>query len=270
MTTRISVFVLALTLTASVAPAQTAQPDPKPNPNNAVGEKNWIEFGANWWQPGIDGSVQSDRLGLAGSQIDFQGDLAFDTSRQADFRLVLRPAKKHKIRMQYTPTEFTGESLLTRDINFAGTVYPVSLPVESQLTWRVFRVGYQWDFFYRPRGFVGVIIETGMINMNAGIDSIIGSAEVAATSPIVAFGLAGRFYPIRHLAINMEGTGLLADVDAENSLETLALDFSATYNFTNYVGVSGGWKRTSTKLQLDADRGTVIFAGLWIGGVFRY
>ena len=167
-----------------------------------------------------------------------------DRSRQSDVRLVLRPAKKHKIRFQYTPTDFAAESVLTRDIAFAGQVYPISLPVESLLTWKVMRVGYEWDFFYHPRGFIGVLVTGGFTTLDAGISSIIGSATAEGDAPLLEIGAAGRFYPIRHLAINVEGSGLkLTDLEPDTALKTMSFDLSATYNITNNFGVSGGWRR---------------------------
>ena len=59
-------------------------------------------------------------------------------------------------------------------------------------------------------------------------------------------------------------------VVAGSVLKSMLLDFSATYNFTNYVGVSGGWRRTKTSLQIDSDKGDLTFSGLWLGGVVRY
>jgi len=258
----------ALALASAIIPAPASAQTPS---NGGVGEKYWIEFSATWWQPNLKGSVSSDRLGVIGSQIDFAKDLDLGSARFTDFRLVLRPAKKHRFRFQYTPIAFTGDSVLSRDITFAGKVYPISLPVSSTLDWHVWRFGYEWDFFYRPRGFVGVVIQTGITQFDAGIDSIIGSAEASGTAPLVEFGLAGRVYPIRNLAVNMEGTyGKLTDLEPDHVLTSLALDFSATYNFTNYVGVSGGWRRTNTNLQIDSDRGDLTFSGFWLGGVVRY
>jgi len=258
----------AVALVTTFVPASASAQTPA---TGGVGEKYWIEFSATWWQPGAEGSLASDRLGLIGSQIDFAQDLALESARFTDFRLVLRPAKKHRFRFQYTPIEFTGSSVLSRDITFAGKVYPISLPVSSTLGWHVWRVGYEWDFFYKPRGFVGVMIQTGVTEFHASLDSIVGSGEVTGTAPLFEFGLAGRFYPIRHLAVNMEGSGLkLTNLEPDTMLKTMALDFSATYNFTNYVGVSGGWRRTKTNLQIDSDRGDLTFSGLWLGGVVRY
>jgi hypothetical protein len=260
--------LLTLALVFAIPPrsasAQTA-------PNGGVGEKYWIEFSATWWQPGADGSLASDRLGVIGSQIDFAKDLALESARFTDFRLVLRPAKKHRFRFQYTPIEFTGSSVLSRTLTFAGKEYPISLPVSSTLGWHVWRFGYEWDFFYKPRGFVGVVVQAGITQFDASIESIVGSGEVTGTAPLFELGMVGRFYPIRNLAVNLEGSGMkLTDLEPDHMLKTMAFDFSATYNFTNYVGVSGGWRRTNTNLQIDGDRGELNFSGLWLGGVVRY
>ena len=264
----IALLVLTLLTASRVASAQTTTTS---DPKAGVGEKYWIEFTATFWPPGLTGSVLSDDLGAIGNRIDLVSDLALDQSRSIDLRLILRPGKKHRFRLQYTPTETTGNGLLTRDITLGGQVYPVSLPVQSFMTWNVLRGGYEWDFFYRPRGFVGVIVETGYMKMRAGIDSILGTGEVFGESPLVAIGLAGRFYPIQNLAIHMEGTGLkLTNLSEDDEIETLSLDFSATYNFTRSFGVAGGWRRNDTRLKIDADSGDVSFRGFWIGGTVRY
>lgn len=263
-------WALALAALASPALAQTTS-QPVSTDKSGIGERYRIEFSATWWHPSLNGNVTSDRLGLIGTRVDLGSDLALDTARFADFRFVLRPGKKHRIKIQYTPIKFTGSSTLTRDITFAGIVYPVSLPVQSVLSWKVFRIGYEWDFFYTSRGFVGAIIEGGTTELTAGIESIIGGAEVSGTAPLFAIGMAGRFYPVRHLAINAEGTGLkLTDLKPDHVFKTMSFDVSATYNITNYVGVSGGWRRARAALTLDGDSGELTFAGLWIGGVVRY
>jgi len=257
-------FVLA----ATVASAQTGRTT---DPKAGVGEKYWVEFSATWWQPALDGLVRSDSLGLIGSQIDLVSDLAFKNSSHRDIRLVLRPGKKHRFRFQYTPLGFTGDSLLSRDIAFAGQIYPVSLPVQSALTWNVMRFGYEWDFFYRPRGFVGVLLEVRKTDMTAGIDSIIGSGEIFANAPLPAIGLVGRAYPVRHVALNFEVSGLtLSDLIPDIEFKTLDYEFSATYNVTGNFGVSGGFRRMNTRLVFDTDMGELNFRGLWFGGVVRY
>ena len=265
--------LIACVLFLSVAGSAAAQTAPKPaTPNDfAVGEKYKVEFSYTFWQPKLDGNLTSDQLGVIGSRVDLTSDLALETARFHDFRFVIRPAKKHRVKIQYTPIEFNGSGTLSRDITFAGVVYPISLPIESLLTWKTFRVGYEYDFYYKPRGFIGVLVMAGTTAFNARIDSVIGSAEALGDAPLIEIGAAGRFYPIRNLAINFEGSGIkLTNLEPDSMLKTLSFDLSATYNFTNNFGVSGGWRRLDTNLVLKGDSGELDFKGLWIGGVVRY
>jgi len=273
---RYLITILAL-LAAVAAPAhalaQTPTPAPKPASTDpwAVGEKYVIEFSYTFWQPNLEGSVSSDKLGLIGTRVDLTGDLALERARFDDFRFVIRPAKKHRIKFQYTPIKFEGSGSLNRDITFSGIVYPVSLPVESALNWKVFRLGYEWDFFYHPRGFIGVLVMGGYTKLDASIDSIIGSATAEGSSPLLEIGAAGRFYPIRNLAINVEGSGIkLTDLAPDTILKTMSWDVSATYNFTRNFGVSGGWRRLDTNLEVSGAGGDLDFKGFWFGGSIRY
>jgi hypothetical protein len=262
---------MARAAAAQTAPIGPPVPSPLSGGNAGIGEKYWIEFSYTFWQPTLDGNIMSDSLGVVGSRVDLTSDLSLASARFHDFRVVLRPSKRNRIKFQYTPIEFTGSGVLSRDITFAGVVYPISLPVESLLDWKVFRVGYEYDFYYKPRGFIGVLVSAGTTSLKARIDSIIGSAEATGTEPLVEIGAAGRFYPIRNLAINAEGSGIkLTDLEPDSMLKTMSWDLSATYNFTNNVGVSGGWRRLNTDLKLDADSAKLDFRGFWFGGVVRY
>lgn len=261
-------LALILSLLATPAFAQTAAGGS--DDKSVVGEKYWVEFTATFWQPGLSGNVQSDRLGLIGSTVDFAQDLGFGTSTTSDIRFVVRPAKKHKFRFQYTPVEFAADSVLTRDISFAGQTYPVSLPIQSTLKWTVIRAAYEWDFLYKSRGFVGVIVEVRSTQLSAGVDSAIGGAAVTAEAPFPGIGFVGRFYPIRRVAIHIEGTGIRLSDSADHAFQGLDFDATATYNVFRTLGVSGGWRRMNANLRFDDDRGTLNFTGLWFGGVFRY
>lgn len=273
------ITILAMGLAAVAPRAAAAQTTPVPSPTAkpasgdqyGIGEKYRVEFSYTYWQPGLDGNVTSDKLGLIGSRVDLTSDLSLEHARFDDFRFVIRPATKHRIKFEYTPIAFTGSGVLSRDITFAGKVYPISLPVDSTLSWKVLRLGYEWDFFYRPRGFVGVLVTGGYTQLDAGINSIIGSAETTGHSPLLEIGAAGRFYPIRHLAINVEGSGLkLTNLEPDSLLKTMNWDLSATYNITNNFGVSGGWRRMDTSIKVKGDSGELDFKGLWIGGSVRY
>jgi len=68
---------------------------------------------------------------------------------------VLRPAKKHKLRFEYTPIKYEQEDgVLTRDVIFNGLLYTVSLPVATTIDWKAYRFTYEYDLIYRDRGFL--------------------------------------------------------------------------------------------------------------------
>ncbi|HEX5070563.1 MAG TPA: hypothetical protein VFV78_10155 [Vicinamibacterales bacterium] len=240
-------------------------------PSSGLGERYWVELTATWWKPGLDGAVSSDRLGLIGSRVDFVTDLAFENTSHQDVRVVVHPARKHKFKFQYSHLTFGGDSILARDITFKGQLFPIALPLQSELTWNVMRLGYEWDFFYRPRGYVGMLLEVRQTDLSAALTSLLASGEIAGNAPIPSLGLAGRVYPIRQLAINLEGSFMkLSDLDPDHVFQSFDFEVSGTYNFHRTAGISAGWRRMNTNLVLDGDRGDLNFAGVWIGGVVRY
>ena len=152
---------------SSTAAAQ--RPASKTEP--AVGENYVMEVQYIWWKPDLIGTVTSDRIDLIGSRVDLVGDLGFKgDTRFRDWRFTFKPGRKHKIRFEYTPLTFKAEGVLTREINFAGETFPVSLPIESSLEWKVMRFGYEWDFISRSRGYMGVLIEARKTDLSASAD----------------------------------------------------------------------------------------------------
>src|SRR5207245_2878360 len=83
----------------------------------------------------------------------------FQQTRFDDVRIVARPGRKHRFRLQYTPVVYTASTNLTRTITFNGISFPASIPITSEFDWKVWRFGYEYDMVYRDRGFVGVLIE---------------------------------------------------------------------------------------------------------------
>ena len=106
-----------------------------------MGEKYRVEVITTWWGSRPTGSVETDRLNQIGGGVDLETDFGFEEQRFREFRVTGRLAKKHKLRFQYTPMVYTAESVLTREIDFGGQVFPVSLPIESELSWKVWRFG---------------------------------------------------------------------------------------------------------------------------------
>src|SRR6476660_5425554 len=148
-----SVRVICLVVCLLAAPA-AAQDSVKPMSERATGENYHVEIGGMFWNPTPDISISSEALGIIGSKIDFVKDLGIEKSLFLQSRIVLRPTTRAKFRFEYTPISYTVPSgTLHRTIVFNGISYPIALPITTELKWKAYRFGFEYDFIYRDRGF---------------------------------------------------------------------------------------------------------------------
>lgn len=259
--------LLGFGLTLALPAQALAQSEGRP----VLGEDYHAELAFTFWGTNPAGSISSEQLEIVGSEIDFVGDLGFEATRFRDMRIVLRPGKKHRFRIQRTPLSYTSEAVFSREIVFNGISFPVSVPVNTQLDWKVWRIGYEYDFLYLPRGFLGALVEVRYTEMEATLATIGIEEFTRATAPLPAFGMVGRVYVIPEVALNFEVTGFsLPDVDPKYEANYFDWDIHGTVNLTNNVGLQVGWRRMTTYLSIENDIGDVKFQGMWFGGAIRY
>lgn len=265
-------FLLALTILSALVPepgfAQPATPLPA---TRAIGDAYRIEISGALWGPSLQGTIASEQYEIPASTIDFVNDFGFERTRIGDFRLVLRPARKHKFRVQYTPLSYSAQSTFSRDISFNGTTYPRGVPVNSKFDWKVWRFGYEYDFIARDRGHLGFLIEGRYTEMKASLLSSAHDEYTRARAPLPAFGLVGRVYPLPALSLTAEISGFkLPNFDDNYKADYADIDLYATFNIVNNLGIQAGWRRTHAFLIVEKDRTDNRFQGLWFGGVARF
>jgi hypothetical protein len=265
--------VVSVCLTAAVAAAAPAQAQfAAPSSSRATGEKYHVEISGNLWDPAPAIFISSESLeGIIGSRIDFVEDLGIEQSWFRQLKVVLRPATKHKFRFEYTPIKYEAESVLQRNIVFNGILFPVAIPVESEVKWRAFRFGYEYDFFYRDRGFVGVVLEAKYTDVEATLTNLFDTEFVRARAPIPAIGLIGRGYVAPNISITGEFTFFkIPDIDEEYGGRYFDLDIYGTVNFTDNVGAQGGFRSFDVVYKVEQDGGDLRLRGLYFGGVVRF
>ena len=259
-------------LAAQGASAQYAYRSSRSDP--ATGEKYSVEASIGVWYPSVSAVVSSESLGIIGSDIDLVNDLGVVDKEFTDFRLVIRPGRKHKLRFQFTPIKYETESMLERDLVFNGIVFPVRLPVTSMLDWKAWRFGYEYDFIYRDRGFIGVILEAKYTDVDVSITNPLSREFTQAKAPIPALGAIARGYLAKNVAVTAEFTGIKMPgdfTDRENDAgQYYEFDVYGTLNFTNNVGVSGGYRSLAAKYRIDQDFGDLKLEGYYFNGVVRF
>jgi hypothetical protein len=262
---------LAAALVLLAAPA-SAQYKPQPLNDPATGERFHIEAGADFWLPSTDISVSSEALGIAGSKIDLKRDLGATDQRFRALQVTLKPASAHKFRFQYIPIKYTASSLLTQDVVFNGIRYRANLPVNTDFDWKAYRFGYEFDFVKKNRGFAGFLLEAKYTDVKVQLDSPVASEFAHARGPIPAIGGIGRFYVVPNISITGELTAfkLPSSIDERYNAHYVDLDIFGTVNFTDYIGVKGGYRSSDVGYLIKADSGSFNLRGLYFGAVVRY
>jgi hypothetical protein len=272
MCKRIITCVLTAAAILAAAPATVeAQYEVPRTSERAIGETYWVEVMGGFWSPTPKGLIQSEQFGQAGSEIDFVEDLAFEKKRFTDFRAVLRPAKKHKFRVQYVPVVYSSETVLQRNIVFNGQNYDVGLPVNTTFEWKVWRFGYEWDFIYREKFFIGAILEAKYTQVLAELQTVVNDEFTSAKGPIPSVGGVVRVYPIPNAAITFELSGIkIPRIDDKYEAKYIDWDLYGTFNVTNNFGVTAGYRVMDVMFLADRDGGEMNLRGIYFGGMARF
>jgi len=264
---------LAAVLILTSSPA-LAQFSPRPLSDPATGETYHIEGAAGFWSPSANMSISSESLGIVGSTIDFKNDLGLMDTRFSELHLVLRPARKHKLRFQFIPIDYTQiDHTLTRKIIFNGQAYTIGLPVNSELNWKAYRFAYEYDFLSRDRWFTGVVLDAKYTDVTATLQAPPNTNEYThAQAPIPAIGGIARFYVVPNISITGELTGIKIpdSVSTKYKAHYADLDIYGTVNFTNYIGAQVGYRTFDIGYKFKSDTGSFVLKGLYFGVIARY
>jgi len=275
-TPRLYACALLTTAVTLVAAPAAAQYKPRPLNDPATGEKFHIEGGADFWFPSTEIVVASGGSGalsgLTGTQIDAKKDLGLTDKRLPKLQLVLRPARSHKFRFEYIPIKYEATQTLTRNIDFNGQRYRVGLPTNTTLDWKAYRFAYEFDFVTKNRGFAGFIIEAKYTDVNVQLTSPVLNEFARARAPLPALGGIGRFYVVPNISITGEVTGfkLPDSIDNRYGGHYVDVDIYGTVNFTNNIGVKGGFRSLDMGYLVKQDSGSFTLKGIYFGVVARY
>jgi hypothetical protein len=268
----VSVLCLLFSLTAAPARAQYGARRVAAS-DRATGETYHVELGGYFWNPTPDIVITSESLpGIRGSQIDFVNDLGIEKTRFKQVKIVLRPATKHKFRFEYTPIHYDAVGSIKANIVFNGIEFPVTLAVATNLQWKAYRFGYEWDFVYRDRGFVGVLLEAKYTKVEATLSNVLDTEFVKARAPIPAIGVIGRVYVVPNISVTAEFSGIKLPESINEDYRAKYFDFDlyGTVNFTDHVGAQAGYRSFDVFYKVKGDEGDLNLKGLYFGGVVRF
>ena len=235
-----------------------------------LGEKYHIEATYGFWNPDLEATISSEQLGIVGSDIDVKSDLGYTDSKIRQFKLVLRPGRKHKFRIEYIPVKFEGDTFLNRKIIFNGIEFNVGLPVRSQFEWDTWRLGYEYDFVYTGRISAGFVVEVRQTTAQLQLDSPVDSEFTEAKGPVPGIGGVFRGYVSKNFSITGEVTGLKVPKIDDYEGNFVDINVYGTFNFTNNFGVQAGYRALDASYLAKLDTGDLTLKGLYFTGVARF
>ena len=262
---------LAAALIGFAAPA-SAQYQPRSVNDPATGEKYHIEASAGFWFPNADITVSSEQLGIPGSQIDLKRDLGLTDQRFPVLSVELRPTRRHKFRLNYIPVDYTQTTTLAQDIIFNGIRYHLGLPVNSEFDWKTYEMTYEYDFVVKNWGYVGFDLQAKYTDVQVSLASPLASEFAHARGPIPAIGGVARYYVVPNISVTGEFSAFKIpdSIDSRYNAHYIDLDLYGTLNFTNNIGVKGGYRARDVGYLINADSGSLTLKGIYFGAVVRY
>ena len=272
MSIRTPALGLFVTYAILLMPARAdAQFAATPFSDPATGERYHIEAALAFWNPPPDFSIASESLGVLGSTIDAVADLGIEQHSIKELRLVLRPGRKHKFRINYLPMSYSAQSTVKREFVFNGLRYGLNLPVTTDLSWKTWAIGYEYDFLYRDRWFVGFVLQAKATDIQANLQAPIGTEFARAQAPIPTLGGIARVYVAPNISITGELVGFkIPAIDERYQAHYFDFDLYGTVNFNDYVGAQLGYRSLDLGYVFENDHGTFKAKGIYFGGVVRY
>ena len=233
-------------------------------------ENHVVELGVMFWKPSPELILSTDTLVGAGvSEVDFVQEFGIEDKYFPEFRATL--GRNHKFRASFVTFDYDAETIISRTIIFQGRRFTIGVPATADITWKVYKFGYEWDFVSRERGFFGVIADLKYNKVEASIDSpaLTSAATTDVTAPVPGIGVIGRGYLGPNVSITGELTGLTLS-RGEDEVKFWDFDLYGTVSAGRNFAVQGGYRSVVADYIVDEDTGDLRMKGLYFGAVVRF
>lgn len=261
---------LAVVLLCLAALPAQAQFQARRVSNPATGESYHVELAGGLWFPTADITIANTAPSQTGTDIDLKSDLGLVDKRFGQYDAVFRPAVRHKIRVQYIPIKYTQSATPTRTLVFNGRTYTSGIEIRSDIDWKAYRFGYEYDFVSADNGFVGVIVEAKYTQLDATLTSALIGGVANVKAPIPAVGGIARIYLTSHISVTGEVTGIKIPRTSTIAWHYGDYDIYGTLNFSNQLGLQGGYRSFDVDYLVKENSGSMTLKGNYVNLVIRF
>jgi hypothetical protein len=201
----------------------------------------------------VDGSG-----GIRGTEINLERDLGVgDTNR---FRLdgYWRFAEHHKIRVMYFDTDRTVSHVLSRDITFQGTTYPIDAHMETRMRTSVTEVAYAYAFVHNDHweldGTAGIHNLKFSLGLTGNLQNlqISKSQSASANGPLPVIGIEGIWRLVDTLYLDAQAQFFRISISPyDGRLEDY--NVSLMWQPLQHVAFGAGYDQFVTRVDVSAD-----------------
>jgi hypothetical protein len=202
----------------------------------------------------LDGQVTQ-----TGTDVNWENEFGLKDADRFRVDAQWRFARRHKLRLMYFENNRSHSTVLTRDINFGDTTFPVSLEVGARLDTRIIELAYEYAFLRRENlelsgsfGIHNLRVEAGLGGKLSTPGGVTGALKKVATGdgPLPVLGLHFLWNMGGHFYFDGLGQFFFAEIDNyKGHLE----DFKAgvTWFPVRNVGIGVGYNKLVTRLDIN-------------------
>ena len=270
--------LLALLTCAGPATAQFSSAPAFP-----VGELYRIELLGSLWPPAQDLTVSSLGSGAPGATTGTAADESVAAPRFTDLRLRLRLSRRQRLHLDYLPARYPAATTLDRGPAPEDTGLEPGVPAAATLTWKTWRLAYEYDLVHVTRASLGLFAEAALTDVQVVLDGAAGTGCDAASAacdlarlrrPVPAAGGVVRLYPSPVIMLGAEASLLRAPDWVGDLLgyagEHLAYDVHAALNFIEAFGLQIGYRSRSLRLRTADHDADLKLEGVYVGALLRF
>ena len=271
---------LACVLLGALACAQPARAQLSPTSTDfPVGELHRIELLGSRWPPAPDLTVAHRGSDASATTTGAAGDPGAAVPRFLDLRARLRLSRRQRVHFDYLPVRYDAVTAPDRSAPTASTGLGTGAPVASILTWRTWRLAYEYDVVHMTRGSLGLFAEAAYTDVRIARDSGCVGAPAACElarmrRAIPAVGGVVRLYPSPVIMLGAEASLLRMPWGIGDLLgytgEQLAFDVHAVLNFIDAFGLQLGYRSRNLSLQTTAHDYDLQLEGVYAGVLLRF
>ncbi len=229
-----------------------------------------FSFKAGYLKLVPDGEVSVSADGLAGATLDLADDMGLDDSDDYFLEAALQLGS-FRLFAAYLPISFSGDNVLTENVDFKGETFVLGSRVESKVNIDIYEAGLAWFLInvddlpvrvqFGPEMSVKYIdahveMQASVLDLDEFEDFGVPIPSLGARGKLAIADYLGVFGRVGYLKYN--GSSFM-DIDAQVEFSPLPL-----------VGIFAGYRY----LDIDVDANDVIidaaFAGPYVGALVRF